>query len=131
MFARGFLCHIQTVSSGPGLPVSACLWMTYPASTRRNQLHSVSFVVVCCIPGVCFDLSCPRLGRVSDFVSLEFSTYFECSRVLVWLRAKHTCTCDGFFLTAAVLVACSHSSGVVFFFVRRVDISPDVVCPQD
>ena len=87
-----------TVSStlAPGLQVSACLWMTCPASTRRIQLHSVSFVVVCCIPGV------------------EFSTYFECPRVLVWLKAKHTCTCDGFFLT-----------------VRRDDISLDVVCPQD
>ena len=84
-----------------------------------------------CIPGVCFDLSCSRLGLVSDFVSLEFSTYFECPRVFVWLKAKHTCTCDGFFLTAAVLVTCPHSSRVVIFFVRRDDISPDVVCPQD
>ena len=108
MFARGFLVtNNGFIYLGPGVCKSR---------------------PVC---GVCFDLSCSRLGRVSDFVSLEFSTYFECPRILVWLKAKHTCTCDGFFLTAAVLVTCSHRTRVVFFFVRRDDISPDVVCPQD
>ena len=68
----------------PGLQVSARLWMTYPASTRRIQVHSV-LIHRCELQSRCvFQSVLPRLDRVSDFVSLEFSMHFESPRVLVW-----------------------------------------------
>ena len=139
MLARGFLVtsdgsiYFGPESASLGLSVAEvlCLYAQDPVAQclmRRCALHSWC---------LCFDLSCSRLGRVSDFVSLEFSTrFFNVSRFLVWLRASRTCTCDGFFpksclvfWTAAVSVRCFHSSRVVFFEERG--RHPQMFCPQD
>ena len=90
MFARGFLVtsngfiYLGPGSASLGLSVDdvPCLYAQDPVAQcliRRCVLHSW------CL-----------FRFVSDFVSLEFSTHLDCSRILVWLRAKHTSTCDGF-----------------------------------
>ena len=126
-------CDFLVTNNGfhlPGAPsrqISARLWMKYPALHTQDPVAQ-SLIHRCELQFRCvFESALFRLDRVSDFVSLEFSTYLGSSRVLSDSEAENTCTCGS--LTAAVSVTCPL---VVewSFSVRRNDISPDVVCPQ-
>ena len=90
MLTRGFLVTSEgSIYFGPesaslGLCVDEvlCLYAQDPVaqcSIRRCALHSWC---------LCFDLCCSRLGRVSDFVSLEVSTHFECFTVPCLVESK-------------------------------------------
>ena len=92
MLARGFLVtsdgsiYFGPESASLGLSVDEvlCLYAQDPVAQcliRRCALHSWC---------LCFDLSCSRLGRVSDFVSLEFSTRFQCFTVPCLVGERNT-----------------------------------------
>ena len=80
LLARGLLVtsdgsfYFGPESASLGLSVDdvPCLYTQDPVAQCFNSSLCVAFLVSVSI------LSCSRLGRVSDFVSLEFSTHFDC-----------------------------------------------------
>ena len=81
--ARGFLfASDSSIFFDPG---SACLGLFANGVLCLYAQDPVAQCLICrcalhfwCL---CFDSSCSRLDRVSDFVSLEFSTRFQCFTV--------------------------------------------------
>ena len=75
MLARGFpvtsdgSIYLGPESASLGLSVNALLLRAGSSCTVFNSSLYVVFLVFC------FDLSCSRLGCVSDFVSLQFSMF--------------------------------------------------------
>ena len=98
MLARGFLVtsdgsfYFGPESASLGLSVDdvPCLYAQDPVAKcliRRCVLHSWCLFRFCLVP----DLAVSPI-----LFPWSFQRILTVSRILVWLRAKHTCTCDGF-----------------------------------
>ena len=98
MLARGFLVTSdgsfyfgpESASLGPFVDEVPCLYTQDPVAqrlTRRCVLHSQCLFRFCLVP----DLAVSPI-----LFPWSFQRILTISRILVWLRAKHTCTCDGF-----------------------------------
>ena len=90
----------------PGLRVSACLRMECLClHTKDPVAHGLIRRCVLHFLCPCFDFVLLQTRRPCLRVlnPWSFQRVFNVSRFPVWLRAKHTCTCDGFSLDSSCL----------------------------